>query len=525
MAGRWIRSILLTASAVAFHLPPDHARGGELFADLIKGAVSFDVSPQAQWFEQQLDHFTTKAPLHFSQRYYVDDRFWGNENSNPIILYIGGEGSMDKMPTGYIDVLAKEHKAKVVALEHRFYGKSTPKDDLSTDNLRFLTVEQALADLNHFISEYSKTLDTKGNPWLAVGGSYPGALSAWFRIAYPNATVAAISSSGVVNPIYNFHGFDEQVAESAGLPCANALRLITAAYEAEIAAGRGKEVKGLLGAEALSDPDFFYMLADSAAMAVQYGKKDKLCGPIVEAVQSNASLTHVFANFTISMYGPAFGYGCFYDTKCLQTDVARWPEGRSWRWQKCSQLAYFQVAPHKDSLRSAIVNLDYHESQCYKIFGDVVDPSAGVARTIQRYGGDSPHGHNIFYANAGDDPWQRASVTTTLSKDQPFYLAKCDLCGHCGDLSDGVDDPAPRRYQKELIRQYVKKWLAPTMSKVELDEISQISTESGESILPHAGQVSFMVLLPIMCLFVAFKAVMHVDLVRDMSDSVRTSLL
>ncbi len=50
-----------------------------------------------------------------------------------------------------------------------------------------------------------------------------------------------------------------------------------------------------------------------------------------------------FANFTIAMYGTGFGSGCFYDTTCLKNDDKRWFDTRSWRWQKCSQLAYFQV--------------------------------------------------------------------------------------------------------------------------------------------------------------------------------------
>ncbi|RLO00473.1 hypothetical protein DYB28_002573, partial [Aphanomyces astaci] len=270
---------------------------------------------------------------------------------------------------------------------------------------------------------------------------------------------------------------------------------------------------------------------DAAAMAVQYGTKDKLCGPMLAAVKANVSLTHAFANYTLVKYGHAFGFGCFYDTGCLKSNVDRWPEGRSWRWQKCSQLAYFQVAPHAGSLRSSIVNLDYHEQQCFDIFGDAVDPSAGVADNIQRYGGDKPKGHNIFYANAGDDPWQRASVTSTLSLDQPFYLAKCDLCGHCGDLGDGSVDPAPRKYQKELIREYIAKWVAPWTAKAAADAkvnaaavavVHNNAPVVGES-LNQASNVSFLVLLPILCLFLAFKAIMHVDLVRDAAATVRTT--
>lgn len=39
------------------------------------------------------------------------------------------------------------------------------------------------------------------NPWVTVGGSYPGALSAWFRYKYPHLTIGAIASSAVVQAI------------------------------------------------------------------------------------------------------------------------------------------------------------------------------------------------------------------------------------------------------------------------------------------------------------------------------------
>lgn len=51
--------------------------------------------------------------------------------------------------------------------------------------------------------------------------------------------------------------------------------------------------KHLFGADHLSDPDFYYMLADGAAMTVQYGHKDKLCGPMIAAANANESLIQV----------------------------------------------------------------------------------------------------------------------------------------------------------------------------------------------------------------------------------------
>lgn len=46
---------------------------------------------------------------------------------------------------------------------------------------------------------------------MVIGGSYAGALSAWFRTKYPHLATAAWSSSGVVYPIEDLWRFDEQI--------------------------------------------------------------------------------------------------------------------------------------------------------------------------------------------------------------------------------------------------------------------------------------------------------------------------
>ncbi|RLN92056.1 hypothetical protein BBJ28_00017064 [Nothophytophthora sp. Chile5] len=503
---------------------PTHAKDGKLWQLL--QAESKLVEPDAQqlWFTQQIDHFASETydfdpsvNTTFQQRYYEVSTYWTPPHG-PVILYIGGEGALEKAPAGFVQVLAQQFGAKVLALEHRFYGKSVPNGVLSTENYRYLTVQQALADLKHFKESVQQQLGVEnGNKWIAIGGSYPGALSAWFRVAYSNVTVAALSSSGVVQPVYKFHEFDEQVALAAGPPCAGVLRKTTAAFEQQIASGNGTNVKSLLGAQGLADADFFYMVADAAAMAVQYGHKDVVCDHMVGAFERNESLIEAFANFTIEMYGSSFGSGCFYDTKCLADDPARWGDDRSWRWQKCSQLAYFQVAPEENSLRSAMVDLAYHEKQCHAVFGDVVDPARGVQEITKLYGGDHPTGHKIFFSNGGDDPWQRASVLHTLSEDEIANLARCDLCGHCGDLRANPNAPEPLKRQREEILKYLTEWLA-TSEALELvedagQEASVIRTQSEE--LEGLHRSSPLVLVPIVFAFLALVTVLHADVVRD----------
>ena len=47
-------------------------------------------------------------------------------------------------------VLAKKFGAAIVTLEHRYYGESSPFEDLTSENLKYLSSNQALFDLAAF---------------------------------------------------------------------------------------------------------------------------------------------------------------------------------------------------------------------------------------------------------------------------------------------------------------------------------------------------------------------------------------
>lgn len=83
--------------------------------------------------------------------------------------------------------------------------------------MALLNSEQALRDLAHFIEVMKVSNDFRitNNPWISVGGSYPGALSAWLRYKYPHLVIGAIASSAVVLAIEDFQDFDEQIYQSS----------------------------------------------------------------------------------------------------------------------------------------------------------------------------------------------------------------------------------------------------------------------------------------------------------------------
>ena len=114
------------------------------------------------------------------------------------------------------------------------------KESMDQKNLRFLNSEQGLSDLAYFIQYIIKNkkhgVDSQ-NKWITVGGSYAGAMSAWFRSKYPHLTVGAIGSSGVVLAVEDFSAFDDQIYESAaknGQECATTLQAVNKYVEGKI---------------------------------------------------------------------------------------------------------------------------------------------------------------------------------------------------------------------------------------------------------------------------------------------------
>ena len=134
-------------------------------------------------------------------------------------------------------------------LEHRYYGASQPFPDWSVANLKYLNSSQALADIDYFIKSMNQDIEIKYgtgiHKWLTIGGSYPGALSAWFKSQYTSAA-AAWSSSGVINIIqdYSFYDYDlYQASSRSGQSCVDFIRNITNYIEQAISGKLGPDEK------------------------------------------------------------------------------------------------------------------------------------------------------------------------------------------------------------------------------------------------------------------------------------------
>ena len=101
---------------------------------------------------------------------------------------------------------AKDFHARMVVLEHRFYGDSQPFRNTSIQSLAYLQTEQALADTAVLIGTLNALKNDSNPRWVLFGGSYAGSLAAAMRVRYPSLSIGAIASSAPVQAQVDFYG-------------------------------------------------------------------------------------------------------------------------------------------------------------------------------------------------------------------------------------------------------------------------------------------------------------------------------
>jgi lysosomal Pro-X carboxypeptidase len=137
--------------------------------------------------------------------------------------------------------LAPRFGAAVIEIEHRFYGPYRPIMDREAtidELLVLLTPQQAMADMvrltKHFKDELDCSQYTRQSenycPVISVGGSYPGFLSAMFRLVYPDFVDISYASSAPLKLYdqsadqYSYYDIVTQAAERTSEGCAHAVR-------------------------------------------------------------------------------------------------------------------------------------------------------------------------------------------------------------------------------------------------------------------------------------------------------------
>uniref|UniRef100_H2LX31 Serine protease 16 n=1 Tax=Oryzias latipes TaxID=8090 RepID=H2LX31_ORYLA len=433
------------------------------------------------------------------QKFFVNEAHWQRPDG-PVFLFIGGEGpifSFDVLAGHHVE-MAQQHGALLLAVEHRFYGDSINPDGLKTESLADLSSQQALADLATFHGYICRSFNLSSrNPWISFGGSYSGALSAWFRGKFPSLVYAAVASSAPIKAKLDFSDYNHVNVRVNASTCLHAcdsslylsdcrfwlsllflqcwaqVQQAFAAVEAELLTGNLSQVAGDFNCcqipKNLDDQiELMQNLADLFMGTVQYNEEGvllsvkELCDLMTNMCNSEPS-SRSFVSVQV--------YRSSTEDKCLDvsheetikhlmdTSVhsSRRAE-RQWTYQTCTEFGFYQTCEDSTCPFSGLINLQAQTKLCTAVFGiSQHSLPSNIAFTNSYYGGDEPHTHRVLYINGGIDPWKELSVVQGGQEVQSVFI---EDTAHCADMSSRrvVKRDSLRRARQEIEKQ-VSDWL------------------------------------------------------------------
>ncbi|KAM9853532.1 thymus-specific serine protease [Aulostomus maculatus] len=442
---------------------------------------------------QRLNHFSPQDIRTFPQRFLVNEMYWRHPDG-PVFLFIGGEGPIsefDVLAGHHID-MAEEHGALLLALEHRFYGDSINPDGLKTENLADLSSQQALADLAVFHQHICQSFNlTHGNTWISFGGSYSGALSAWFRGKFPHLVYAAVASSAPVKAKLDFSSYNNIVAlslmnEAVGgsAKCLAEVRRAFAAVEASLMEGNADKVAvdfGCCQIPSNHDDQIELMqnLADIVMGTVQYNDEGvlmsihELCDVMtnrsrsydekMDAYHSLVELAQIYRSTTEEPCLDVSHEQTMRDLMHTTLQSGRRTE-RQWIYQTCSEFGFYQTCEDDFCPFSGMMTLQTQTMLCPVLFGISQYSLPGhIAFTNTYYGGNTPHTQRVLYVNGGVDPWQDLSVVPSrigTEREEGAQAIFIEDAAHCADMmSSRVTDRHSLRKARQEIENCVASWL------------------------------------------------------------------
>lgn len=442
------------------------------FLSIFQHVYKFHLLGKECKFNQTLDHFTLSNQRFFEQRCFINDNFIAHQSNFPIIVYIGGESELSstKVEGGSIIQVANNTNALIVGLEHRFFGKSQPFDRISSKELKYLTVDQALEDLATYISYLRKTYCTNNTcKVLVVGGSYSGALSSWFRLYYPHLADFSWSSSAPVNIKEKFPEYDASLASTLRKYnefCYTNTKLLLSSYHQIVASQNTQRIAEFFNKYSIPDSVDLYsslsIIHDILAYAVQYNKNYQLIGeycahqntdtPNEQALRdlSTTVLNRLYATIDSLdpfIYNEEDPYGDHADMRC-------------WTWMTCNELGWFSTTA---GFLSSFINKSYHQRLCATLFDNM---TVGDIESVSlRYGGTKPRSTYVVFTHGLDDPWSKVGVES-VDKSYSQYLFKIKGGSHCEDLSaEGKGDSEDLISVRNDVVKILTNWLKDYCAK------------------------------------------------------------
>ncbi|XP_049869941.1 putative serine protease K12H4.7 [Pectinophora gossypiella] len=437
------------------------------------------------WITMPTDHFDPQNPDTFKMRFMINEQFFGGDGS-PIFIMVGGEWTIATgwLLTGNMFEMARENNGYLVYTEHRYYGQTLPYEEFTAETLRFLNVDQALADLAYFIHEMKKQPRFANSKVILYGGSYAGNMALWFKQRYPHLVEGVVASSGPIKGQVDFTGYLETVHDAflseGGQQCINIIKQgiddTMAAMQSESGRRQMESAYRLCGP---LDYDHPYELGYfSGLISWTFSSSVQTARPGNLLAICNAFTTDFFGVTPMQKIGgyvaftrqlnPTSCWGLSYDAYVdnYRNPSALTMNSKAWYYQTCTEYGYYQTAPRIGTAFDSLIYLsvDFYVDLCKQVFDPRFD-EAFVRDAVDRvnliFGGLEPSVNNTINIHGIVDPWHALGVhDRDLSETSPTITVP--RASHCFDMQSWLTtDTILMTQAQQRARRLVADWLRP----------------------------------------------------------------
>lgn len=404
-------------------------------------------------------------------------RYYGNDqhfvSGGPIFIYLGGEWTISpgSLMGGQIYDMAAEHGGYLLYTEHRYYGYSYPTNDFTTANLKYLSVEQALADLAAFIRGLKNNPIFIDSKVVVVGGSYSATMATWARSKYPDLIDAAYASSAPLLALDDYKQYFEVVGLNIQLESPECWDVISEGttrmnelYQTDAGI---TELSSLINScKRLKSyfpykDHFFNQIANLFAGTVQYAQPGQIKAECQKMLNKSGDSLAKLAAYVRDTYG-----GCIGDYEDLlywyaQTGLSE-SSYRTWFYQTCSEFGFFQTGNSTEQPFGVNWFSTVSHSMCADAFGSQFNKEnilASIDNTNRNWGALKPNVTKVISIHGSVDPWHAIGLLEDLHEEAPAILVPG--YSHCADLSSiSSSDSEAMRNAKQTAKDLIAKWIS-----------------------------------------------------------------
>ncbi|EFP07893.1 hypothetical protein CRE_14134 [Caenorhabditis remanei] len=424
---------------------PNHFHFSDNFRKVDPSQLNEDISVSLSYLIQPLDPLSPESTKKFQQRYRYSEHFTSNKKT--AFLYVSGRDDFNeavlKNDGSPLVKAAERFGATIFALEHRYYGNSTPNfENFTSESLQHLDSYHAIQDVIFFIehanTQFKMDSDVR---WVLFGSGYGGIIAAETRKWDPITVSGVVAISAPIEREMDFWKYNNKVEKTImkyDSSCYNKIKKGFRQVQDLMNFSEGRnELSDLFELNppwnerdlALNEIQMFYLsIIAPFQQVVQYDNQLELsikglCDAIHDSRDSVEAIhqAHVYLstqltgsmqqmNSTYEKYVNDLGSKILNCLKDYQHKSCLSAQKRFWQYQMCTEFGWFPTTnDNEDGLFGSVVPLSLFFNQCFDIFPDLYknETAIKIRDDIEKaknfYGKYS--GTNAVFINGENDPW------------------------------------------------------------------------------------------------------------------------